>query len=48
MIVHEIDKADSKLIEGVAGGWPAILASLKSLLETGEPLEVTRRWPEGY
>jgi uncharacterized protein YndB with AHSA1/START domain len=48
MIVHEIDKADSKLIEGVTGGWPAILASLKSLLETGEPLEVTRRWPEGY
>ena len=46
-IIHEIDKPDSKLIEAVSGGWPLILASLKSLLETGEPLEETRRWPEG-
>ena len=46
-IVHEIDKPDSKLIEAVSGGWPHILASLKSLLETGAPLEETRRWPKG-
>ena len=46
-ILHEIDKADSKLIEGVASGWPAIIASLKSLLETGKELEVSRHWPEG-
>jgi uncharacterized protein YndB with AHSA1/START domain len=46
-LVHEIDKPDSKLIAGVSNGWPAILSSLKSLLETGEPLEVTRRWPKG-
>jgi uncharacterized protein YndB with AHSA1/START domain len=46
-VVHEIDKPDSKLIEGVSGGWPPILASLKSLLETVEPLEVSRRWPKG-
>ena len=46
-VTHEIDVPGSKLIEGVSGGWPAILASLKSLLETGEPLEVTRKWPEG-
>ena len=46
-IIHEIDKPDSKLIEAVSGGWPLILASLKSFLETGEPLEATRRWPEG-
>ena len=39
--------ADSKLLAGVSGGWPMILASLKSLLETGEPLEETRHWPEG-
>jgi hypothetical protein len=30
----------------VANGWPLILASLKSLLETGQPLEATTRWPE--
>lgn len=46
-IVHEIDKPDSKLIQSVAGGWPLILASLKSLLETGEPLDETRHWPKG-
>jgi hypothetical protein len=46
-IVHEMDKPDSKFIEAVSGGWPLILASLKSLLETGESLEATRKWPEG-
>jgi hypothetical protein len=42
-----MDKPDSKFIQGVSSGWPVILASLKSLLDTGEPLEQTRRWPEG-
>ncbi|HEY2837881.1 MAG TPA: SRPBCC family protein [Pirellulales bacterium] len=46
-VTHEIDLPNSKFIEAVSGGWPAILASLKSLLETGEPLEQTRRWPKG-
>ena len=46
-VVHEMDKPGSKFIEGVSEGWPSILASLKSLLETGESLEETRQWPEG-
>jgi uncharacterized protein YndB with AHSA1/START domain len=46
-VIHEMDKPGSKLIDAVSNGWPAILASLKSLLETGEPLEETRRWPKG-
>lgn len=37
-VTHEIDVADSKLIVAVSGGWPIILSSLKSLLETGEAL----------
>lgn len=45
-VTHEIDKPKSKLIEGVSSGWPAILSSLKSLLETGEALEATKRWPK--
>ena len=45
-VIHEIDKPGSKLIQAVSGGWPHILASLKSLLETGESLEETRRWPK--
>ena len=43
-ILHEIDKPGSKLLQSVSGGWPLILASLKSLLETGEPLEETSRY----
>ena len=45
-IVHEMDKAGSKFIDAVSNGWPMILASLKSLLETGESLEASRRWPK--
>ena len=46
-VTHEMDKPGSKLIKAVSGGWPMILASLKSLLETGESLEATRHWPKG-
>jgi uncharacterized protein YndB with AHSA1/START domain len=46
-VMHEIGKPDSRLIEKTSNGWPVILSSLKSLLETGEALEATRRWPEG-
>jgi len=46
-VLHEIDKTGSKFIRAVSQGWPPILSSLKSLLETGEALEVTRRWPKG-
>jgi uncharacterized protein YndB with AHSA1/START domain len=38
-VIHEIDVPGSKFIEAVSAGWPAILSSLKSLLETGEALE---------
>jgi uncharacterized protein YndB with AHSA1/START domain len=44
-VIHEIDKEGSKFIEAVSSGWPHILASLKSLLETGESLEESREWP---
>ena len=37
-ILHEIDVPESKLIEAVSGGWPKIMAGLKSLLETGSAL----------
>jgi uncharacterized protein YndB with AHSA1/START domain len=44
-VLHEIDLPESKLIKAVSNGWPHILASLKSLLETGESLAETRCWP---
>jgi uncharacterized protein YndB with AHSA1/START domain len=41
-VTHEIDLPESKFIEAVTNGWPAVLASLKSLLETGEALEIVK------
>ena len=46
-LTHEIDVSPSKLIEGVSQGWPMVLASLKSFLETGAPIEESTKWPEG-
>jgi uncharacterized protein YndB with AHSA1/START domain len=37
-VTHTIDQIASKFIEAVSGGWPHILSSLKSLLETGRAL----------
>jgi Uncharacterized conserved protein len=41
-VTHTIEREGSKFIAAVSGGWPAILSSLKSLLETGEPLPKTK------
>ncbi len=46
-VIHEINVPKSKFIEAVSTGWPTILSSLKSLLETGEALERTRDLPKG-
>ncbi len=46
-VTHECDRPDSTLVRTLSQGWPKILSSLKSLLETGEPMQVTSRWPEG-
>ena len=41
-ITHAIDRADSKFIGAISGGWPRILSNLKSLIETGEVMLRTR------
>ncbi|HEX3674752.1 MAG TPA: SRPBCC family protein [Rhizomicrobium sp.] len=46
-ITHTMERENSKLIEAVSGGWPRILSSLKSLLETGESLPDARQSPKG-
>jgi uncharacterized protein YndB with AHSA1/START domain len=38
-VTHAMPRPGSRLIQAVSGGWPQILASLKSLLETGSALE---------
>jgi DNA-binding transcriptional ArsR family regulator/uncharacterized protein YndB with AHSA1/START domain len=37
-VVHDGFCPDSEVLKGVSGGWPAVLSSLKTLLETGSPL----------
>jgi uncharacterized protein YndB with AHSA1/START domain/biotin operon repressor len=39
-VVHDGFVPGSLMLDAISGGWPAILASLKTLLETGEPLPV--------
>ena len=46
-VTHEIDHSPSPLIDALSNGWPPILSSLKSLLETGSSLVLTREWPKG-
>jgi uncharacterized protein YndB with AHSA1/START domain/DNA-binding transcriptional ArsR family regulator len=37
-VVHDGFEPGSAVLESISGGWPAILANLKTLLETGETL----------
>jgi hypothetical protein len=37
-VVHDGFEPGSSLAEMVSYGWPNVVSSLKSLLETGEPL----------
>ncbi len=46
-LTHEMERPKSKLIDAVSEGWPSLISSLKSLLETGQPLAETTKWPEG-
>lgn len=39
-LTHEGFDPGSRMLPAISGGWPAILSSLKSLLETGKPLDV--------
>ena len=39
-LTHEGFSEGSKFLNGISKGWPAILSSLKSILEAGRPLEI--------
>jgi uncharacterized protein YndB with AHSA1/START domain len=39
-VTHEELEPDSDMLRGISGGWPRVLSSLKSFLETGRPLDV--------
>jgi uncharacterized protein YndB with AHSA1/START domain len=39
-LTHEGFAENSKFFLGISQGWPAILSGLKSMLETGKPLDI--------
>ena len=39
-VTHDNLDAGGKTLRDISGGWPMVLASLKSLLETGHPLDI--------
>ena len=39
-LTHEGFAEGSKMLPAISRGWPSILSSLKSILETGQPLEI--------
>jgi uncharacterized protein YndB with AHSA1/START domain len=44
-VIHDELEPGSDMLRGITQGWPAILSSLKTLLETGQPMPgTTRRW----
>ena len=45
-ITHSIETDGSQFIEAVSTGWPRILSSLKSLLETGTPMPRSHSAPQ--
>lgn len=40
-VTHDDFDENSKVFESISGGWPLVLSSLKSMLETGTALEPT-------
>ncbi len=39
-VTHDKLKAGSKMLRGVSRGWPLVLSSMKSFLETGKAIDV--------
>lgn len=39
-VTHDDLEVGSRMVTGITRGWPIVLSSLKSLLETGEPLDL--------
>lgn len=44
-VIHS--ELDDEMLRGVSAGWPAILSSLKTMLETGASMPMTRRQWKG-
>ncbi len=45
-VIHDELEPDSEMLRSISQGWPAVLSSLKSFLETGHGLDMVRQWVE--
>ena len=41
-VTHDELEPESDMLRGISGGWPLVLSSLKTLLETGRAIDVTK------
>lgn len=46
-VTHEDLEPGSAMLDGITKGWPAVLSSLKSYLETGRPLSIATKRTQG-
>jgi hypothetical protein len=46
-VLHDELEAGSKMASDIGSGWPRVLSSLKSFLETGQALDVFAKPIEG-
>jgi uncharacterized protein YndB with AHSA1/START domain len=46
-VIHDDFKVDSKMAEHVSNGWPLVLSSMKTYLETGKGIDVMRVFKGG-
>lgn len=42
-VTHDELEEGSAMFKGISAGWPAVLSSLKTLLETGQSMPMTRK-----
>lgn len=43
-VTHSELEPGSEMQNGISKGWPAVLSNLKTLLETGAPMDLIARW----
>ena len=46
-VTHDELEPESEMLRGISQGWPAVLSSLKTMLETGKAMPMTKKRWEG-
>jgi uncharacterized protein YndB with AHSA1/START domain len=46
-VTHSCLEPDSEMLKGISAGWPLVISGMKTLLESGTPMPMTRKRMEG-